>query len=123
MAAINRNALVLNNVSVVRDVVTSTLGQGCARAERRFPAMAFPMRLQSQCCYPSTDQDTGWRPDHAEKLGAAWAAERAGRSGCRSGFLASRMRGLTARSSIASRWSVPVRLLPAGGTPRLSTRG
>jgi hypothetical protein len=123
MAGFNRNTLVLNNVSVVRDVVTSTLGQGCASAERRFPAMAFPMRQPSQCCYPSTDQDTGWRHVHADKLGAASAAKRAGRSGCRSGFLASRMRGLRARSSISSRWSVPAWLIPAGGTPLASTRG
>jgi hypothetical protein len=122
MAAITRNALVLNNACVVRDAANSTLAQGYAGAERRFPAMAFPTRLQSQCCNPSTDQDNGWQPDHA-KLGAAWAAKRAGRSGCRSGFLASRMRGLTAGASSASRWAVPSRLIPVGGTPRLSTRG
>ncbi len=88
MAVINRNTLVLNSVSVVRGVVTGTVGMGFDSARGKIAAIPFPMRPPSHP-YPQAVQETSPRQDHADRCGAVSAADRAGRSAC-SGVLASR---------------------------------
>jgi hypothetical protein len=79
MAVTNRNSLVLNSVSVVRGVVTGTVGMGFASASNKTAAIPFSMRLLSHT-YPQTGQDTSWRQGHdAARRGTDPGAERAGR--------------------------------------------
>jgi hypothetical protein len=88
MAVINRNALVLDSVSVVRDVLTGTTGMGFVSAGGKTTANPFSMRPPSHP-FPQAGQKPSPRQDHADKRGAVTAAARAGRSEC-SGVLASR---------------------------------
>jgi hypothetical protein len=88
MAVINRNTLVLDNVSVVRGVVTGTMGMGFESASGTTAAIPFSMRPPSHP-YPQAGQKTSPRQDHADRCGAVAAANRAGRSEG-SGVLASR---------------------------------
>ena len=88
MAVINRNTLVLDSVSVVRDVVTGTMGMGFDSASGKTAAIPFSMRPPSHA-FPQAGQKTSMRQDHADRCGAVAAAARAGRSEC-SGALASR---------------------------------
>jgi hypothetical protein len=104
MAMINRNTLVLNRVSVVRDVVTGTMVNGVNPAKSQAPVTPFSMRPPSQR-YPQAVQETGLRYGHADHLGLDHAAERAGRPGS-SGVLASRSPAPSARRIIALRWSI-----------------
>ena len=90
MAVINRNSLVLNNVSVVRDVVTSTMDTGLNSTRVQLPASLSILRRTS-LCYPQTAHEPGMRHDHADFSGVDDAARRAGRSGS---SLASRSLGL-----------------------------
>ena len=78
MAVINRNTLVLNNVSVIRGVVTRTVGMGFDSASGKTAAVPFSMRPSSHP-YPQAGQRTSPRQDHADPCGAAPAADRAGR--------------------------------------------
>ena len=89
MAVTNRNTLVLTGVSVVRDVVTVTMGNGLNTACAQLSANPISTRHPSQR-YPQAEQITGRRHDHADLGGVDQAACRAGRPGCREGFLASR---------------------------------
>ena len=109
MAVINRNTLVLTGVSVVRDVVTVTMGNGLNSACAQLPAKPISTRHPSQR-YPQAEQTTGQRHDHAELSGVDQAAYRAGRPGCREGFLASR--GL----------ALPASLTLGGSCPTAATR-
>ena len=95
MAVINRNTLVLTGVSVVRDVVTVTMGNGLNSACLRLSAKPISTRYPSQR-YPQAERTTGRRHDHAVSGGVDQAAVRAGRPGCREGFLASRRLALPA---------------------------
>ncbi len=88
MAVINRNTLVLDSVSGVRDVVTGTMGMGFDSASAKTTAIPFSMRPPSHA-FPHAGQKTSRRQDHADRCGAVAAADRAGRSEG-SGFLASR---------------------------------
>jgi hypothetical protein len=100
MAVINRNTLVHNGVSVVSNAVTVTMGNGLNSA-CALSTGPISTRCPSQW-YPQAEQKTGQRHDHALG-GMDPAAYRAGRPGCREGFLASR--------SLASRARLPERLL------------
>src|SRR6266481_8037485 len=64
MAVTNRNTLVLTGVSVVRDVVTVTMGTGLNSACARLSAKPISARHPSQR-YPEAEQTTGQRRDHA----------------------------------------------------------
>jgi len=88
MAVTNRNPLVLDSVSVVRGVLTGTLGMAFASASGKVLAIPFSMRPPSHA-FPQAGQKTSTRQDHADRSGAVAAADRAGRSEC-SGLLASR---------------------------------
>ena len=88
MAVINRNTLVLTGVSVARDVVTGTMGNGLISASGRPTMSLFTTRHPSQR-YPQAEQVPGPRHDHAEG-GVNQAADGAGRSRSCDGFLASR---------------------------------
>jgi hypothetical protein len=89
MAVINRNTLVLTGVSVARDVVTGTMGNGLISASVRPATSLLTTRHPSQR-YPQAEQVTGPRHDHADQGGVNQAADGTGRSwGC-DGFLASR---------------------------------
>jgi hypothetical protein len=88
MAVVNRNTLVLNGVSVVRDVVTGTVGSGFGTACGKSAAMPFSMRPPSHS-YPQAGQETSPRQHPAARRDADRAAGRAGRPGC-SGVLAQR---------------------------------
>jgi len=79
MAVINRNSLVLDNVSVVRGVVTGTWGMGFESASGKTAAIPFSMRPPSHP-YPQAGQKTSPRQDRADRSGAVAAANRAGRS-------------------------------------------
>jgi hypothetical protein len=92
MAVINRNSLVLNNVSVVRDAVTGTMDNGLNSARVQLPASPSILRRTSHC-YPQTAHEPGMRHDHADIFGVDDAARRAGRSG---GSFASRSQWLRA---------------------------
>jgi len=136
MAVINRNTLVLNGVSVVRDVVTGTMGSGFNPAAGKTLGMPFSLRLQSQC-YPLAEQKPGRRHDHADQDGgAAGAADWAGRPGCSSRVLGSlpascagalrsdRCWRLLAVEGARTRIEAsPVRLTPAGAALSARTRG
>jgi hypothetical protein len=102
MAVINRNPLVLNNVSVARDVVTSTTGRGTNPASGKTLGIPFSRRLSQ--CYPLAEQKPGWRQDHADQSGAAHAANRAGRPGCSSRVVASLRSAHPADRTDAMRW-------------------
>jgi hypothetical protein len=78
MAVVNRNTLVLNNVSAVRGVVVRTVGMGFDSASGTAAAIPFSMRPSSHPCVQA-GQRTSPRQDHADKSGAAPAADRAGR--------------------------------------------
>jgi hypothetical protein len=86
MAVITRNTLVLDSVSVVRGVLTGTMGMGFTSASGKAAAIPFSMRPPSHA-FPQAGQKTSTRQDHADTEGAVAAADRAGRSEC---FLASR---------------------------------
>jgi hypothetical protein len=89
MAVINRNTLVLTGVSVVRDVVTVTMGNGLNSASAQRPASPISTRHLSQR-YPQAEQANGQRHYHDAIGGVDHAADWAGRPlGC-DGFLASR---------------------------------
>lgn len=88
MAVMNLNTLVLNSVCVVRGVVTGTTGMGFESANGQAAAIPFSMRLPSHP-YAQAGEKTSPRQDHADRIGAVAAADRAGRSEC-SGVLASR---------------------------------
>ena len=89
MAVINRNTLVLTGVSVARDVVTGTMGNGLISASGRPTTSLFTTRHPSQR-YPQAEQVPGPRHDHADQGGVNQAADGAGRSRSCDGFLASR---------------------------------
>jgi hypothetical protein len=78
MAVINRNSLVLNSVSVVRGVVTGTVGMGFDPANEKLVAIPFSMRPRSYA-FAQAGQETSLRQGHAARRGADIAAERAGR--------------------------------------------
>jgi hypothetical protein len=80
MAMINRNSLVLNNVSVVRDVVTGTMGNGIHQASCQAPAMPFSKRRLSRW-FPQAVQEPAQRQCLADYLGGDSPAARAGRPG------------------------------------------
>jgi hypothetical protein len=88
MAVINRNTLVLNNVSVIRGVVTRTPGMGFDTASCKTASIPFSMRPLSHP-YPRAGQRTSRWQSHADPFSAAPAADRAGRPE-RLGALASR---------------------------------
>ena len=127
MAVINRNTLVLTGVSVVRDVVTVTMGNGLNSACAQLPAKPISTRHPSQR-YPQAEQTTGQRHDHAETSGVDQAACRAGRPGCREGFLASRGLALQASQttggacSTAATRNGPTAITPASVSNRLPGR-
>jgi hypothetical protein len=104
MAVINRNTLVLTGVSVVRDVVTVAMGNGLNSACALLSVKPISTRHPSQR-YPQAEQTTGQRHDHAEISGVDQAACRAGRPGCREGFLA--RRGLALPASLTAGGSSP----------------
>ena len=81
MAVVNRNTLVLDSVSVVRDVVTGTVGMGFDSASGKTTAIPFSMRPPSHV-YEQAGQETRLRPDDAARRGVVAAANRAGRSAC-----------------------------------------
>src|SRR3989442_14674780 len=81
MAVINRNTLVLNGVSVVRDVVTGTMGNGLDQVMARTSTSPFTTRQSSQRT-PQAVHEYGPRHDHAYQLSMADARDRAGRPGC-----------------------------------------
>jgi hypothetical protein len=85
MAVVNRNTLVLNRVSVLGGVVTSTVGMGVASARGQATTIPFSMRPPSHA-YPQAGHETSPRQELADRDGADLAADRAGRSGC-SGLL------------------------------------
>jgi hypothetical protein len=87
MAVTNRNTLVLDSVSVVRGVLTGTMGMAFASASGKILAIPFSMRPPSHA-FPQAGQKTSTRQDHADTKGAVAAANRAGRSEC-SGSLTS----------------------------------
>ena len=97
MAVINRNTLVLTGVSVARDVVTGTMGNGLISASGRPTMSLFTTRHPSQR-YPQAEQVPGPRHDHAEG-GVNQAADGAGRSRSCDGFLASRSTASFPRTS------------------------
>jgi hypothetical protein len=101
MAVINHNTLVLKNVSVVRGVVTGTVGMGFKSASDQIAAIPFSMRLLSHP-YPQAGEETSWRQGHAARRGTDTAAERAGRPE-RSGVLTSR----SSASSLAKGGACP----------------
>ena len=105
MAVINRNTLVLTGVSVVRDVVTVTMGTGLNSACAQLSTSPISTRHPSQW-YPRAEQETGQRHDHAVEDGVDQAVNRAGRPGCRDGSLASR--SLALRASLATGGSCPM---------------
>ena len=78
MAVVNHNTLVLNNVTAVRGVVARTVGMGFDLASGKVAAIPFSMRPSSHP-YVQAGQRTSPRQDHADKSGAAPAADRAGR--------------------------------------------
>ena len=78
MAVVNHNTLVLNNVTAVRGVVARTVGMGFDSASGTVAAIPFSMRPSSHP-YVQAGQRTSPRQDHADKNGAAPAADRAGR--------------------------------------------
>jgi hypothetical protein len=81
MAERNLNTLVNVGTSVVRDVLSRTLGMGSNRTGQA-PAIPFPMRPQSQP-YAQTEPENGLRHRHAVDDGVDDAADRAGRpAGC-----------------------------------------
>src|SRR5262245_48351517 len=91
MAVINRNSLVLSDVSVVRDVVTGTMGNGIYQATCQAPAMPFSKRRLSQW-FPQSVQEPAQRQCPADSIGVDSHAARAGRPGSRLRVLASRSR-------------------------------
>jgi hypothetical protein len=87
MAVINRNTLVLNSVSVVRDV-TSTVVTGFVSTRGEIAAIPFSMRPPSHR-YAQAGQKASPRQVHVARGGADSPADRAGRPEG-SGVLASR---------------------------------
>jgi hypothetical protein len=110
MAVMNRNSLVLTGVSVVRDVVTCTLGNGGNPARLWASVSPIPMRRSSQRLSEAY-QATEPRLMHAS-FDADCALERAGRPESL-GRLAGRKPALASQ-----RW-----LSPVGGAPSGATRG
>jgi hypothetical protein len=105
MAMINRNTLVLTDVSVVRDVATSAMGNGLNLAN---PATTRPFstRRQSQP-YPKTESATGLRHEH-DAHDADCAPDRAGRPGCCAGVLASRSTASRAGRAVPMAWPLAI---------------
>jgi hypothetical protein len=140
MAMITRTSLVLNSVSVVRDVVTGTMGNGFVVADMQASMIPFSLRLQSQR-YPESVQEPGQQHVDADLRGVDMRADRAGRPGSCAGILASRSFGqLHAPHALAhsganplrftqgnwarkQRWAGLTGLKRAGGAPSASTRG
>ena len=108
MAVMNRNPLVLNSVSVACDVVTGTMDRGTNPASGKALGIPFSRRLSQ--CYPLAEQKPGWRQDHADPLGAAHAADRAGRPGCSSRVVASPRSARPADRASAMRWFLATEL-------------
>jgi len=122
MAVINRISLVLNGVSVVRDV-TGTMGRGTNPASVNALGIPFSRRLSQ--CYPLAEQQPGWRQDHADKNGAAHAAKRAGRSGSSSRVVASLRSALAADRTNVMRWLLATKVsspLAASAPGRFTAR-
>jgi hypothetical protein len=86
MAVAKPKTLVLCGVSVVRDVVAGTLGNGSKPASCRTAATPFSMRHP---WYPGSVQESHPWQDHADRLGVDNpAGDGAGRPGCLIGELA-----------------------------------
>jgi|SRR5581483_7230046 len=102
MAVMNRNRLVLNNVSVVCDVVTGTMDRGTNPARGKALGIPFSRCLSQR--YPLADQKPGWWQDHADQHGAVHAANRAGRPGSSSRVVASPPSAPAAGRTSATRW-------------------
>jgi hypothetical protein len=113
MALINRNTLVLTGVSVA-DVATVTMGNGLSPA-CALSANPISTRHPSQR-YSQAEQKTGQRYDHAES-GMDDAAYRAGRPGCREGFLASRGLALPASQTTGACSTAATRIGQTAITP------
>ncbi len=116
MAVANRNSLVLNNVSVVNDVVTSTTGRGTNPASGKPLGIPFSRR-QSQG-YPPAEQKPSWWQDLADQHGADHAAKRAGRPGCHSRVLAMLSAHPADRAS-AMRWPLAMDMFCPPAASRL----
>ena len=108
MAMKNLESLVLRGVSVAYDVVTGLKRIGSNRANEATPAMVLSHSRHPSHSDLGTDMDTGPRLGGAESLGAAMAAERAGRPGCCPGVLASRSPARRAERIVLSGWSLAV---------------
>jgi hypothetical protein len=115
---INPNTVLLNGVSVVRDVVTSKPGCGFNTGSLR--TVPFSMRHPSRC--QQGGQESLQRRGGADYLGADHAADWAGRPGRSLGFLASQSPACIAGRRISMRWPL-AGLKPAGGTASALTRG
>lgn len=101
MAMITRNSLVLNTVTVVRDVVAGTLGLGVNPAYAQPSMTPFSSRL--------TMRHEPWlTQDHDADGDVASVARRAGRPACRGGVLGSRSPALS-RGRISLVWSETAR--------------
>jgi hypothetical protein len=109
MAVMNRNSLVLTGVSVVRDVVTCTLGNGGNPARLWASASPIPMRRSSQR-FSEAYQATEPRHLHAS-TDADCVRERAGRP--------ESLGRLAMKPAQASLGWLP----PVGGAFRAATRG
>jgi hypothetical protein len=105
MAVINRNTLVLNNVRVVRDVVTGTMGNGLIQAIAQAATSPFSSRHSSQR-YPQAGHEPGPRHALAGPADEDAVADRAGRPGCCSGVLVRRSPALGAGRTLPPGWSV-----------------
>src|SRR5437879_2827780 len=77
MAVINRNSLVLFSVSVNRDVVTGTMGNGIDAANHKTAGIPFLTRRQSQG-FPLFDQEPQQQPSCAGDTDADCSAAGAG---------------------------------------------
>jgi hypothetical protein len=105
MAVINRNSLVLFGVSVVRDEVTGTMGNGIYAVEFQTTTMPFSKRPPSQG-FPPAVQEPGQRGYLAEGFSVDSPAVGAGRPGSHPCVLASRPCAITAGRTSPEAWSL-----------------
>jgi hypothetical protein len=104
MAVINRNSLVLLGVSVNRDVVTGTMGNGNSAADYKTAGIPFLTRRQSQG-FPPFDQEPQQQPPCADDADADGSAARAGRPGSSSRVVAGRIRAMRGIRTSLRAWS------------------
>jgi hypothetical protein len=104
MAVFQLESLVLRGVLDACNVVISLERNGSMQADGRAPATPLSTSRHLPGSYPGADMDPGTREGHAENLGAALAAPRAGRPGCSAGVPVSRSPAITAGRAILSGW-------------------